>query len=216
VQEPYLLRSFKVITIRHSVKAFLETNHGIESKFIPHPFFPYEKLGEGLGYEFVSISRIDFDKNIHIILQANQLQADQSKCVRLFGAPNRLYIHHKLGGLGFEDCYEGRFPKDIMEPSHEGKSILQVARCVFLLILKPTALHIKPAALDIEPAARRYVVDLSTIKNDGGGTQYTFLEAIYGDCVLVLHEGWVSQGSTFVSGVSAPSMCVFLCQYYTE
>eukprot|EP01047_Picozoa_sp_COSAG01_P048771 COSAG01_NODE_4776_length_4750_cov_21.200817_1_plen_112_part_10 len=72
-EEPYLLRSFKVITIRHSVKAFLETNHGIESKFIPHPFFPYEKLGEGLGYEFVSISRIDFDKNIHIILQANHV-----------------------------------------------------------------------------------------------------------------------------------------------
>ena len=31
----------------------------------------------------------------------------------------------------------------------------------------------------------KFVVDMSAIKNDGGGSQYTFLEAIYMDCVLV-------------------------------
>ncbi len=46
------------------------------------------------------------------------------------------------------------------------------------------------------------MVDMSIIKGDGGGTQYTFLEAIYQDCVLVLHEEWVNKGSLFVSGVN--------------
>ena len=42
-----------------------------------------------------------------------------------------------------------------------------------------------------------YIVDMSIIKGDGGGTQYTFLEAIYQDCALVLHKEWVEQGDTF-------------------
>jgi hypothetical protein len=36
----------------------------------------------------------------------------------------------------------------------------------------------------------RYLIDMSTIKNDGGGTQYTFLEAEYHDCGLILHKNW--------------------------
>ena len=37
----------------------------------------------------------------------------------------------------------------------------------------------------------KYVVDMSSIKNDGGGSQYTFLEAIYMDCALILNKKWV-------------------------
>ena len=36
----------------------------------------------------------------------------------------------------------------------------------------------------------RFVVDMSIIKGDGGGTQYTFLEAIYQDRALILHKEW--------------------------
>ena len=43
---------------------------------------------------------------------------------------------------------------------------------------------------------------MSTIKYDGGGSQYTFLEAIYQGCVLVLHRDWVNQGKTFKEGVN--------------
>ena len=42
-----------------------------------------------------------------------------------------------------------------------------------------------------------FVVDMSIIKGDGGGTQYTFLEAIYHDCALILHKEWVEAGDTF-------------------
>jgi len=37
----------------------------------------------------------------------------------------------------------------------------------------------------------KFVVDMSAIKNDGGGSQYTFLEAIYMDCALILSNQWV-------------------------
>ncbi len=39
---------------------------------------------------------------------------------------------------------------------------------------------------------------MSIIKQDGGGTQYTFLEAIYHKCALILHHEWVSKGDTFI------------------
>ena len=43
---------------------------------------------------------------------------------------------------------------------------------------------------------------MSTIKHDGGGSQYTFLEAIYQDCVLILHREWVNQGTLWKEGVN--------------
>ena len=46
------------------------------------------------------------------------------------------------------------------------------------------------------------MIDMSTIKEDGGGTQYTFLEAIYHDCVLILNNNWISKGNLFQSGVN--------------
>ena len=42
-----------------------------------------------------------------------------------------------------------------------------------------------------------FVVDMSIIVGDGGGTQYTFLEAIYHECALILHKDWVEKGDTF-------------------
>ena len=140
-----------------------------------HPFYNYPKSDkEGLGYNAVCISRIDFDKNTDIILKANQLIKDKKNQIYLFGAENRIYVHHKLNKLNIGEFWKGKFPKNL-EPTYEDKSILKDAK---------------------------YMVDMSIIKGDGGGTQYTFLEAIYQDCVLVLHEEWVNKGSLFVSGVN--------------
>ena len=44
------------------------------------------------------------------------------------------------------------------------------------------------------------MIDMSIIKGDGGGTQYTFFEAIHHDCILILHNEWINAGSTFKSG----------------
>jgi hypothetical protein len=42
----------------------------------------------------------------------------------------------------------------------------------------------------------KYVVDMSIIKNDGGGTQYTFLEAIHQDCALIINKKWIKDYDT--------------------
>lgn len=52
-------------------------------------------------------------------------------------------------------------------------------------------------------AETRFLVDLSTIKNDGGGTQYTFLEAEYHNCGLILHTNWCKvQDSVYKNDVN--------------
>lgn len=55
--------------------------------------------------------------------------------------------------------------------------------------------------LDDILADAKYVVDMSVIKNDGGGSQYTFLEAMYQGCALVINAKWVDGSKTdFVDG----------------
>ena len=170
-----VLPNFRVITIRESVQNYLSETFQIDSKYLRHPFYNYPKdTNEGLGYNAVCISRIDFDKNTDIILKANALIEDKKNHIYLFGAENRIYVHHKLNKLNIGEYWKGKFPKNL-EPTYEDKSILKDAK---------------------------YMVDMSIIKGDGGGTQYTFLEAIYQDCVLILHEEWVNKGSLFVSGVN--------------
>ena len=169
-----LLGLFQVKTIRQSVQEYLLKTFDFQSNFLVHPFYEYDKIDSGLSYKNVSISRIDFDKNTDIILRANQLINDENKKVYLFGAENRIYVHHKLKSLNVEEYWKGKFQKDF-EPKYEDNSILKDAD---------------------------FMIDMSIIKGDGGGTQYTFLEAIYQDCILVLHNEWINKGDLFISGIN--------------
>tara|TARA_A100001015_G_scaffold313896_1_gene422146 strand:+ start:235 stop:1248 length:1014 start_codon:yes stop_codon:yes gene_type:complete len=171
--ENILLNHFKIITIRESVQEYLMNKFNVKSQFMPHPFYSYElPKCKGLGYECVSISRIDFDKNTDIILKCNMNLKDPKKHIYLFGAENRLYVHHKLKELNFSDYWKGKFPKNL-SPTYKDCSILKDAK---------------------------YMIDMSIIKGDGGGTQYTFLEAIHQDTLLILHNDWIDAGTTFKSG----------------
>ena len=174
VQGSVLLNLFKVYTIRETVQMYLASKFGIQSDFKVHPFYEYPTLQDGLPTHAVTISRVDFDKNTDLILRANQLIEDTSKRIQIFGAENRLYVHHKLGDLDFYSYWKGKFDKQY-PLTHKDKDILKDTN---------------------------YVVDMSTIKHDGGGSQYTFLEAIYQGCVLILHRDWVSQGSMWKEGVN--------------
>jgi hypothetical protein len=42
----------------------------------------------------------------------------------------------------------------------------------------------------------KFVTDMSVINHDGGGSQYTFLEAIYQKCALIINEKWVEGFAT--------------------
>lgn len=50
--------------------------------------------------------------------------------------------------------------------------------------------------LDDILADAKFVVDMSVIKNDGGGSQYTFLEAMYQGCALIINAKWVTGSKT--------------------
>lgn len=165
-----LINNFKIITIRESVKNFIKKNYNIDSELINHPFYRYNKNKEPMNNYAISISRIDFDKNIDIILKYNKMVNDESKKVIIFGAENRLYVHHKLKDLDFNKYWKGKYPKEL-PMTYNNYDIL--SNCQF-------------------------VIDLSTIKNDGGGTQYTFLEAIYNNCILILNKQWINKGDTFI------------------
>jgi hypothetical protein len=176
------LTRFRVITIRTTVQDLLLQNHGISSEFIPHPFVEYEKAAsDSLSHECVSVCRLASDKNIPMILDTNsqlQLSDNADQCVHMFGHEEGYFntsSQIKKRQDLYDTFYEGKFENTTMQPCSNGESILQNAK---------------------------FVIDLSVIKQDGGGTQYTFLEAIHEDCVLVLHKDWVSQGDTFRHGVN--------------
>ena len=186
-----LIDNFDIITIRQTVKDYLKNTYDIESQFQTHPFYRYEKNKDSMNNYAVSISRIDFDKNTDIILKCNNLIVDDKcnnpmdKCnnpmdkrVKIFGKENRLYVHHKLKDLNFHDYWYGSYPKNLPMTYNSG-------------------IPEKGNNLDILKDCK-FMVDLSTIKNDGGGTQYTFLEAIYNNCILVLHREWINKGDLFV------------------
>ena len=163
-----VLNTYQIITIRKSVKKFLQTKYNITSKFKVHPFFEYEKTAIPSKDKklAVSISRIDFDKNTDVILKTNKLLPDTNK-IEIYGAKNDRYVYFKLKklDLDFEKYYKGTFKKSFEE-------------------------------LDNILYQKRFVVDLSAIKNDGGGSQYTFLEAIYQGCILVLNKNWLEGNET--------------------
>ena len=163
------LSRFKVITIRETVKHFLKEKYNIDSLFLPHPFYEYP-ISDTKKQEAVSISRIDYDKHTELILKANELLKNKNRnSIKIYGAKNDLYVYRVLRDLNIDSMSD----KDPLS-NYKGrfsKSFDDINK-----ILSPA----------------KYMVDMSAIKNDGGGSQYTFLEAIYQNCCLILSDKWIS------------------------
>jgi glycosyltransferase involved in cell wall biosynthesis len=159
------LRRFKIVTIRKTVHDLLKS-YGYEPTLLLHPFYNPEPIVGSEKSGAVSISRIDYDKHIEIILEANKTLEHP---IKIYGRTNARYIFHKLQKSDFEAYYCGSFPKTF-------SAVQEIVK------------------------DKKFVVDMSTIKNDGGGTQYTFLEAIAADCALILNRGWLVEGGDFKEG----------------
>jgi len=161
---PFIKNKWKLITIRKTVAEYLNTEYSLESLFLYHPFYPYSVNSKTHKQKkgAVSISRISFEKNTDIIIKANNLLRRREDLIKLYGCASRMYVHLFLGG------YNGDFNNyycGIFDKSFSAISNLL--------------------------AGVKFVVDLSVLKQDGGGTQYTFLEAIHNDCALILHRKWI-------------------------
>lgn len=152
----------KVIVIRKSmVDKF--TPKGVQAKFIQHPYIPYTPEKINKDWHAVCISRLDWDKYTHYIVEANTLLNKEER-VKLYGADNRLYLHYKVETKfpNWKDDYYGRFEYGA-GPTLSGRS--------------------------------EFTVDLTEIKNDGGGTQYTFLEAFNANSTLIINRKWITNAA---------------------
>ena len=156
------LEFFRIITIRKKVADYLEEKHGIKSVNLLHPFFPFKKTLEAPARSgAISISRIDYDKHTEIILEANKILQFEDKPI--------IEIYGKLNELY---AYHKLRPYNFYS-QYKGNFSKDFASLEKLLYNK------------------KFVVDMSAIKGDGGGTQYSFLEAWYMGCILVISSKWI-------------------------
>lgn len=164
----------KPITIRRAVEGFLK-GHGLRAKTILHPYVPVNLDRIKRTKNAVSTARICWDKFTHWILEANEILEKQGH------SDLRVRLH------GFDNrAYSVRkltpaFPKwrDQWAGKFEYGEGVKIA------------------------ATAKFSVDLSDIKKDGGGSQYTFLEAFDAGTVLILNKAWLAvQGDVMKDGVN--------------
>jgi hypothetical protein len=187
-----LIKTWKVITIRKTVQRYLEMKYGIGSIFLYHPFFPYSTSRPSIlspGNQptrkgAVSISRIGFGKNIDLILKANNIldshnhkSNTESNSIRIYGCPTPRYVYlfldNKRVNKSNDVCSKYTINDGDFRRHYFGKFERSFSALSEIL------------------SRQKFVVDLSTIKNDGGGTQYTFLEAIHNGCAIILNRKWL-------------------------
>lgn len=146
----------RVVVIRKNALRYLP-----DATFIRHPYTRQVEQAPTVKETLcVSTSRIDFDKNTTMLLDANRLlSADRQIDIR--GFENRLYTKFKV----------------IPDYPEWVQSVAAYPRE-------------KDAAIDILRDAL-WMADMSVIKGDGGGTQYTFLEAWDAGAVPILHHEWI-------------------------
>jgi hypothetical protein len=143
------LRGWKLVTIRRTVQDYLKSKYDLSSLFLYHPFYSYPTVSD----RFERKGAVSISR---ISFEKNTdmiIKANkilQDKQIKLFGCPSRMYVHLYLGGK------KGDFNKYYYGIFDKSFSTLSN-------ILAKT----------------KFVVDLSVLKYDGGGTQYTFLEAIH-------------------------------------
>lgn len=160
---PGNLEQERCVVIRKASLAHLP-----KARFIRHPYvlMPTDNLRSERQLA-VSTCRIDFDKNTHILLDANRILREK---ISIYGFENRLYTRFKI-------C--PRYPE--WEQS------------------KVAYPRTPDAAFNILKRAK-YAVDMSIIKGDGGGTQYSFLEAWDAGAVPIIHKDWVMKGDDMIPG----------------
>lgn len=158
-----VLSSAKVITIRQIISDRLAAK-GVKNTFIPHPYKRSPVHTSRSRHNPVAISRVDFDKNTHIIIEANQKLSGVNTVV-IHGTLNTLYDSVRLREVDadWKRNYAGGWS------------------------------HKEDLWYPVELASQaKAVVDLSTINGDGGGTQYSFLEAIDSMTPLIIHKNWIT------------------------
>lgn len=133
--------------------------------FIPHPYIPYFTDIPAKTKHAISVSRIDHDKNTHLLLLANR-KLPKKLAINIRGFENRIYTRFTI---------MPKFPEWKQSVAHFPREKLAAVQLL---------------------APYRFMVDMSTIKGDGGGSQYTFLEAADAGCCIILNAKWILNART--------------------
>ena len=171
-----LIDPSQVIVIRKSM-----LKHMPEATFIRHPYLAVGRTDsldteewKSRNYNAMSVSRLDFDKNSDWLLEINRIvNANNKICIR--GAENRMYTRSKIL-IKYPEYFQ-----DSDRPKND--------RATYKLDFR--------AAYNLCRQAK-YMTDFSVIKGDGGGTQYTFLEAIDAGAICLLHKDWIKPKDAMV------------------
>ena len=153
----------KIGVVRKPLTRLLRRGYGVDSTYLPHPYIPHDFHNIIRDTNAVSLSRIEWDKHSDIMLEAN-LQLSADKIIKLYGRYSRMYDYYKLSKIkeDWKDIWWGG------EFESEFGGAVEIA------------------------ATANYLVDMTLYENDGGGTQYTTLEAFNAGTVVVVHDTWLS------------------------
>lgn len=156
-----LLTKFVVITVQQSVKTFLQNQYNICSTYVPRPFFPFHRIVRCRSSRSgsISISRMQRNQKIELILMAN----------RLLHPPNRIRIFSSLQRQTMPYAFEQMDLQDDFQRSYQGSCRTKFDEVSKIL------------------SGADFFVDL-TRQHCSGDLQYTFLEAIYEGCVLIVNR----------------------------
>lgn len=166
----------QVIVIRRSM-----LEHMPEATYIPHPYMAARTVDPLNQQEWadrehyaVNIARLDFDKNSDWLFEANRVLPPNKK-ITIRGAENRMYTKTKI---------VPKYPEYLQDSNRAVED-----RAIFKLDFRGALSLCKNA---------KYMTDFSVIQGDGGGTQYTFLEAIDAGTICLLHKDWIRPNDSMV------------------
>ena len=162
VLESAVQNNVRIGVVRKSLSSLLRKEYGVNSMYLPQIYNMYEGEAVIRDIHAVSISQISWSKNSHMIIEANKRLPEEIQ-VRMYGNYSRKFDHFKLKNI--QENWKELWWEGKFDSANGG-------------------------AVKIASRAK-FVIDLSIIKNDGGGTQYTFLEAFNGMSHLILHESWL-------------------------
>lgn len=178
IHDPNDLKNFTDLSFTKSNRIIIIRPNNVaicpNSTFIPHPFvrcYSSFQFSHPRPRHAVTLSRLGAIKRTKWILEANRLLPENKK-VWLRGHDDRFFTYNTF-------VKDGKYPEFKQDSElHESEK-------------HGFANHFGTAQKIAAQAT--YLVDLTEIQGDGGGTQYTFLEAIDAGCVLVLNKAWTDR-----------------------
>lgn len=176
VHDPNDLGNFKCLdfTTSSNIVIIRPNNTSIcpNATFIPHPFVRHYKQTPNQGNRprfAVTLSRLGAIKRTKWILEANRLLPEDRQ-IWLRGYDDRFFTFNAF-------VRSGKYP-EFMQDAHRAEG-------------EKMGFPKQLGAAQTVARQAKWLVDLTHIKGDGGGTQYAFLEAIDAGCALIINKAWL-------------------------